>query len=144
MMEKVYIVDSKSPEMKKVFKLRHDVFVKEQSVPPDMEVDEHDSDAVHLAYKQNTSIVGVLRIVEGEKNAKIGRVAVKKTHRGKGIGKLLIKKAIDLAKKGGHKVAMLESQVHATEFYKKLGFVPYGEIFMDAGIPHIKMKKALV
>ena len=80
------------------------------------------------------------RLVIKDAIAKIGRVAVKKSYRGKGYGKKLCLELIDIARKSGINDIRLNSQLDAVEFYKKLGFKEYGDVFMEANIKHIAMK----
>jgi predicted GNAT family N-acyltransferase len=132
-----------SPEMNEALKLRYEVFVEEQNVPVELEIDEYDNDAIHVIYLVDENVVGTLRIVNKKGKAKIGRVAVKKTHRLQGIGAEMLRYALEFAKKNGYQESFLESQTQATSFYEKLGFQAEGDIFMDAGIPHVLMRKKL-
>jgi predicted GNAT family N-acyltransferase len=127
--------------MPAVFALRHEVFVVEQSVPIELEVDEYDKTAQHIIYLLGEEVVGTLRILNKNGKAKIGRVAVKKTHRHQGIGSAMMKFAIDVVQKNGFSSVFLESQFHAMDFYRKLGFQEEGDVFMDSGIPHFRMSK---
>src|SRR5882762_6613688 len=125
------------------FQIREEVFVVEQNVPADLERDEHDSKALHFIALADGQSVGTARVVLGDSgtSAKIGRVAVYRSNRGLGIGKLLIaaiEGCPDL--KRVHNF-ILDTQTHALQFYVRLGYEAYGGEFMDAGIPHRHMKK---
>ncbi len=122
------------------FALRREVFILEQNVPEDLEHDADDLTAIHIVGIADGAVVAVLRILWKEDYAKLGRVAVAQSHRGKNIGAQLIQFAIDHAKDQGQPHCYLESQADKTGFYERLGFSAYGEIFMDAGIPHLRMK----
>lgn len=122
------------------FALRREVFILEQNVPEDLEHDADDMTATHIVGIAEGAVVAVLRILWKSDYAKIGRVAVARSHRGKNIGAQLIQFAIDHAKDQGQPRCYLESQADKTGFYERLGFSAYGEIFMDAGIPHLRMK----
>lgn len=137
---KIIIVKFTNMIMPAIFKLRHDVFVIEQKVPLDLEIDKYDKEAEHIAVIANNIIVGTLRIVNKKKCVKIGRLAVEKKQRKKGIGTKMMKVAIAHVIKKGIKTIKLDAQIAVLEFYKKLGFVEEGKIFLDAGIKHITMK----
>ncbi|GGA40181.1 GNAT family N-acetyltransferase [Pelagibacterium lentulum] len=122
------------------FALRREVFILEQNVPEELEHDADDLTATHIVGIADGAVVAVLRILWKSDYAKIGRVAVARSHRGKNIGAQLIRFAIDHAKDQGQPRCYLESQADKTGFYERLGFNAYGEIFMDAGIPHLRMK----
>jgi predicted GNAT family N-acyltransferase len=90
-------------------------------------------------YEQNQPIA-TARLLQ---NDSIGRVAVLKTYRGAGIGKLLKQYIIDVAKQEGRTVLKLSAQAYATKFYENLGFQLQGEAYLDCGIPHIDMYQNL-
>ena len=119
--------------------IRFKVFVDEQKVPPELELDEYDEAAIHILALENGRAVGCGRLVFFEDYAKIGRVAVLKEHRGAGFGKIICKELINIAQENNAAKVILHSQCSAEEFYRNLGFVPEGEIFDDAGIDHISM-----
>jgi predicted GNAT family N-acyltransferase len=130
-------------DIEECFRIRAEVFIVEQSVPIDMERDAHDSEALHFIALADGQSVGTARAVlmNNGTSAKIGRVAVYRSNRGFGIGKLLIA-AIEGSPvlKHVHNF-LLDAQTHALQFYARLGYEAYGEEFMDAGIPHRHMKK---
>lgn len=127
------------------FHLRHEVFVVEQDVPEDMELDEHDeTDAVHFLGYAGTHAVAAARIVMIENSAKIGRMVVVKNARGNNFGVEMMQAMIDYAKKTPDcGEVVLDAQVQATAFYERLGFTVCGNEFMDAGITHIHMVRPL-
>lgn len=135
----VLIITASSALMPKVFHLRHEVFVAEQGVPLEMEIDEHDAGAVHLVAVSANEVVGTLRLVDLAPTVKIGRVAVRKDLRGAGLGKRLMEAALSHAARRGFELATLSSEVDAKTFYAKLGFQEEGEVFEDAGMPHVRM-----
>jgi predicted GNAT family N-acyltransferase len=126
-------------ELKRAFSIRLRVFVREQGVPEEIELDEDDQKAIHLLAVVNGNSVGTARMVIKMGRAKIGRMAVLKSYRGKGIGKALLGRAIELARGGGAKSIYLHAQVPVVGFYETTGFSPAGRVFMEAGIPHRKM-----
>ncbi len=124
------------------FKLRSEVFVIEQQCNPVLELD-GDEEATHIIARDNGECVGAARyrIIDGK--AKIERVAVKKSARGKGVGKAIMEFCISELKKQGVKEVCLHAQTHAQKFYEKLGFKPEGETFLEANIEHINMTMKL-
>lgn len=130
-------------DLKACLAIRRAVFIEEQSVPEELERDEHDASAVHFLGVLNGSPVGTARIVVKEDAAKIGRVAVLKEARGTRQGQALIKACVGWARQNGCARAILGAQVEALGFYEKLGFNAYGDIFDDAGIDHRMMELLL-
>jgi predicted GNAT family N-acyltransferase len=133
----------KTEEIEECFRIREEVFIAEQGVPLDMERDEHDGKALHFIALADGQSVGTARAVlrDNGTSAKIGRVAVCRSNRGLGIGKLLIA-AIEESPDLRHvHNFLLDAQTHALQFYAGLGYEAYGEEFIDAGIPHRHMKK---
>lgn len=120
--------------------LRHEVFVVEQHVPVELEIDADDPDATHFVAICEGEIVGTLRVAFKPEHAKICRVAISREHRGRGIARHLMIVAIDYCKGRGVDRFYLSSQVDKVGFYEKLGFVAFGPQYMDAGIPHLAMK----
>lgn len=120
--------------------VREEVFIKEQGFSYDR--DETDDRAYHIVLFEGETAIGVCRMFESdEKNVYIlGRLAVAKEHRGKGYGKIIIEKAVEYVKSLKGEGLILHSQMQVKEFYKKLGFVEYGEIEYEEGCPHIWMK----
>ncbi len=131
---------AEAQDRKAVFALRHEVFVLEQRVPPEIEIDSEDGDAVHILALEGDEAVGCARIVFGDGGAHIGRLAVKKTHRGTGVGSEICRFTTEYCHGLGHRRIWLNSQLHAVGFYEKLGFKPIGEAFFEAGIEHIEME----
>lgn len=123
--------------------IRFEVFVDEQQVPPELELDEHDEAARHWLAREGGQPLGTARVVELPDAWKVGRVAVLAKARGKGVGKALLRHIEGEAREAGARKLVLESQVHAIPFYEGLGYAAHGPEFMDAGIPHRKMTLAL-
>lgn len=122
------------------FKLRHDVFVAEQQVPPEIEIDADDPTATHFIAIREGEVVGTLRIVFKPEHAKIGRVAVRSEQRGLGIARRMMEAAMDHCRATGADRFYLAAQADKLGLYEKLGFVPFGPKFMDAGMPHQAMR----
>ena len=120
--------------------IRYEVFVGEQNVPEELEIDGLDDEAKHvLAYVDGVPIGTGRILIDGH----IGRVAVLKNYRGHGIGKLIMKELIKWAHDMSLERVWLSSQWHAHSFYLDLGFVCVGDIYKEAGIDHIKMYRVL-
>lgn len=118
-------------------RLRIEVFVIEQGVPVELEWDEADSVSLHaLAYDAEGQPVATGRLLP---DGHIGRMAVRKSLRGSGIGSRVLQALLQEASREGHTVLVLHAQVHAQGFYAQHGFVTQGEHFMEAGIEHCKM-----
>lgn len=131
------------------FKLRTEVFVNEQNVPIELELDEKDNSehTIHIGYFNVDELIGVARLIDMDKEViHIGRVAIDKNHRGEGIGHKLILGCEDIAKKVLNRDFNIElsAQVYVETFYKKLGYNRINNnIYIDAGIEHIDMKKTI-
>ena len=124
--------------------LRRVVFIEEQGVSEEDEVDGLDASAIHLLAFDEGGAVGTARLLVKGAVGKIGRVCVLPSARGTGLGAALIRAALEeLRRQPGVAEAYLGSQSHATGFYEKLGFVVEGDEFIDAGIPHRHMRRAL-
>ena len=131
------------------FKLRTEVFVNEQNVPIELEFDEKDNSehTIHIGYFNGDELIGVARLIDMDKEViHIGRVAIDKNHRGEGIGHKLILGCEDIAKKVLNRDFNIElsAQVYVETFYKKLGYNRINNnIYIDAGIEHIDMRKTI-
>ena len=120
--------------------IRYEVFVEEQNVPEELEIDGLDNEAKHVLAFVNEVPIGTGRILS---DGHIGRVAVLEKHRGLGIGKLIMKELVKCTQDMNLEKVWLSSQWHAHSFYLDLGFVCVGEIYEEAGINHIKMFRSL-
>ena len=126
--------------IKDISAIRYEVFVDEQNVPVDLEIDGLDGKAKHaLAFIDGVPI-GTGRILN---DGHIGRVAVIKNYRGLGIGKSIMKNLLKWAQDMSLEKVWLSSQWHAHSFYLDFGFVCVDEIYKEAGIDHIKMFKTI-
>ena len=120
--------------------LRRRVFIEEQGVSEADEVDDLDDQAVHILATQNGLPVGSARLLTYGDTGKIGRVCVLQQARGTGLGAALMQAAVaQFRTVPGIKRVKLGAQLHALSFYERLGFTPYGDVFLDAGIPHRDM-----
>jgi predicted GNAT family N-acyltransferase len=126
-------------DLAKAFAIRMSVFVKEQGVPEEIELDREDKRAIHFLAFTAGKTVGTARVVLRRGSAKIGRMAVLKSYRRKGIGKKLLTRAVELATRRRARRIYLHAQVPVIGFYEATGFRAVGPVFDEAGIPHRKM-----
>ncbi len=125
-------------------RLRRTVFIEEQGVSEDQEVDDKDEDAIHLLATVDGVPMGSARLLTQGDTGKIGRVCVLANVRGTGLGAALIRAAVDQFRQmPGVAVVKLGSQSHALGFYERLGFTAFGDEYLDAGIAHRDMKLML-
>ncbi len=117
--------------------IRREVFIREQAVPEEVEIDGLDPDAIHLlAVNEIGEYIGCARILP---TGQIGRMAVLKQHRGTGVGARLLEEAVKTGRSAGFARLYLHAQKHAEDFYRKGGFVPTGEELTEADINHVVM-----
>jgi len=124
---------------KEIKAIRTKVFVEEQGVPPELEWDGLDEGSYHvLAYAPDGSPIGTGRLLQ---DGHIGRIAVLLEWRGKGVGRALLEMLLVIANKMGNEEVILHAQTRVLGFYRKRGFTKTGREFMEAGIPHVAMKR---
>lgn len=125
------------------FKIRKQVFVDEQKLFCDTDLDDHDRNAVHIAAVINDKIIGTVRIYREEEDVWVGgRLAVKKRYRGK-VGKLLVLKAVEIVKNNNAKVFKAVIQAENVPFFINLKWKPAGEMFLHHGQMHQLMQLQL-
>jgi len=121
-------------------RIRREVFVREQGIPESAEWDDEDATSVHVLATLNREPVGTGRL---NRAGKIGRIAVLPGLRGRGIGTLILGRLVEEARRLGIREPCLHAQVQAVPFYERLGFARKGEVFDEAGIPHVRMSLVL-
>lgn len=121
-------------------RVRRAVFIVEQQVSEEDEWDAQDTVSVHVLAVRNREPVGTGRLTPG---GKIGRLAVLREYRGRGLGARIVRVLLQEALHRGMIDVYLHAQVQALPFYEKLGFTAAGEVFEEAGIPHRKMHRTL-
>ena len=123
--------------------LRYDVFCVEQGVSLEEELDGLDDDALHLVVVDDGEVVGTCRLLAHGAEVKLGRMAVAPTHRGRGLAAELL----DRGRRPGARAARAAHRARrpalAQALYERAGYAPYGDVFLDAGIEHVMMGKAL-
>ena len=121
--------------------IRETVFVAEQGVPPEIELDEWDERCEHaLAVAADGRAVGTGRLLP---DGHVGRMAVLREHRGHGVGSAILGALIDRARSRAMARVVLNAQVQAAPFYARFGFAISGDEFEEAGIPHVEMARDL-
>jgi predicted GNAT family N-acyltransferase len=137
-----------SAEMDEALSVRRAVFIEEQSVPEDVEIDEHDGPpervrtALHVLGRLDGLAVATGRLVidpDREHPAHVGRVAVLEAHRGNGYGREVMLKLQAKAQELGYPGVVLSAQLHAVGFYERLGYRAHGDVYLEAGIEHLEM-----
>lgn len=125
--------------------LRSAVFVEEQRIPAEMEWDEADAVSVHaVAYNRLGLPLATGRLLQHVPGvAKIGRMAVSQAVRGSGVGREVLEALMKAARSRGDHEVLLHAQTSAAPFYARAGFTPRGEVFEEAGIPHVEMTRVL-
>ncbi len=126
--------------------LRERVFCGEQGVPREQEVDEHDEHALHLVALDGDSgrVIGTLRLLLDGEDAKVGRVAVEREWRRRGIAARMLALALDQAQARGCVRARLASQLAVVSVYEQAGFAVESDRFEEAGIQHVWMGMRLI
>ena len=144
----IKILKSKE-ELNLGFALRIEVFVKEQKVPIELELDDkdHSDNTVHIGYFNDNKLIGVARLIDLDKDViHIGRVVLDKEYRGQGIGRELIIGCENIAQQILKRKTIIElsAQIQAENFYKSLGYNRINDkIYLDAGIEHVDMRKVI-
>jgi predicted GNAT family N-acyltransferase len=123
--------------------LRYEVFCVEQGVSLDEERDGRDGEALHLVVVDEGEVVGTCRLVAEGSEVKLGRMAVAAGHRGRGLAAELLVEADTRARDLHAQRIALAAQLTAQTLYERAGYAPYGDVFLDAGIEHVMMGKAL-
>lgn len=137
----VKIVETEK-QLEDAFSIRKTVFVEEQEVPLEEEIDQFEEEATHFVLYTNDNIpiaTGRLRVVDGY--GKVERICVLKEARGSGSGKEIMNSIEEFALEKGLKKFKLNAQTHAIPFYAGLGYEVVSDEFLDAGIPHKTMVK---
>ncbi|MBU6427478.1 MAG: GNAT family N-acetyltransferase [Cyanobacteria bacterium REEB65] len=138
------LVSGIEPRLKEALSIREAVFVREQGIDPELELDEFDAICWHaLAYLEGEAVGTARLIFQDRFSAKIGRVAVLHEVRGHGIGAKLVRLLEDHARRSGVMTMALDAQIQVVPFYENLGYQVEGEAFVEAGIVHRRMTRRL-
>jgi predicted GNAT family N-acyltransferase len=123
--------------------VREEVFCGEQGVSLAEERDGRDEEALHIVVVDDGVVVATCRLLVEGTTVKLGRMAVSRTRRGLGLARALITEAETRARAFGAERMMLAAQLNAQALYDRAGYDAYGDVFLDAGIEHVMMSKAL-
>ena len=142
---RIKVIAIESPaDLQRALAIRRRVFIEEQNVPEEIEMDADDQRAFHALAILDGNAVGCGRMLEhGDGEVKIGRMAVLPEFRKTGIGAQILRFLIDRARARGLRKAILHAQLTAEGFYLNQGFNPVGAVFDEAGIAHRKMERDL-
>ncbi|KAA0546593.1 GNAT family N-acetyltransferase [Bacillus sp. BGMRC 2118] len=136
----VKVVTNKT-EFEDALIVRREVFIEEQQVPEEEEIDQYEDVCTHVVVYDDNKPVATGRLRDYEGIGKLERICVLSSHRSHGLGKVVMDQLESIALKQGFTKLKLNAQTHAEGFYEKLGYKTVSEIFMDAGIPHVTMVK---
>jgi predicted GNAT family N-acyltransferase len=120
--------------------IRMVVFVEEQRVPAELEMDDKDAGCVHAVAFDGERAVGTGRLLP---DGHIGRMAVLQAFRGKGVGGEILEALVEAARRRGEREIVLSAQTHALAFYRAHGFEAFGAEYEEAGLPHQDMRRVL-
>jgi len=120
--------------------IRFEVFVREQRVPAEIELDDMDPVCVHAVAFEGTRAIGTGRLLP---DGHIGRMAIVRDWRRRGVGAAILTALMEAARRRGDREIALSAQVHAVEFYRAHGFKPVGDEYEEAGIRHQTMVRSL-
>ncbi|MBM6618180.1 GNAT family N-acetyltransferase [Bacillus suaedaesalsae] len=130
-------------EFEDALKVRREVFIEEQQVPEEEEIDQYEDICTHVVVYDDNKPVATGRLRDYEGIGKLERICVLSSHRSHGLGKVVMDQLESIAEKQGFSKLKLNAQTHAEGFYAKLGYETVSDIFMDAGIPHVTMVKII-
>lgn len=130
-------------EFEDALTVRRKVFIEEQQVPEEEEIDEYEDVCTHVVVYDNDLPVAAGRLRDYNGIGKIERICVLASHRQHGLGKIVMEKLESIAQSQGFQSLKLNAQTHAEGFYARLGYETISDIFMDAGIPHVTMTKTV-
>ncbi|MBI5106298.1 MAG: GNAT family N-acetyltransferase [Solirubrobacterales bacterium] len=132
-------------ELQAAMDVRLAVFVEEQDVPLDDELDGRDDDAEHLVALEDGRVLATLRLLPADApgTMKLQRLAVSAQARRRGLASRLIEAAESRSRAAGYRTMVLDAQLDALPLYHRHGYAQRGGVFLDAGIEHVRMEKAL-
>jgi predicted GNAT family N-acyltransferase len=139
----VKVVTTNEKEFQDALKVRREVFIEEQQVPEEEEIDQYEDICTHVVVYDHEQPVAAGRLRNFDGIGKMERICVLSSHRNHGLGKVVMDKLEQLAKEKGFYKLKLNAQTHAEGFYLKIGYETVSDIFMDAGIPHVTMIKTV-
>jgi predicted GNAT family N-acyltransferase len=131
-------------ELAAALHVRDVVFIQEQGVSHEGDVDGRDEEAIQLvATDEDGRVIGTCRVLIEDDHAKFGRLAVLPEHRGHGLGARLLAEAEREVRAAGATRMQLDAQTDALTLYERAGYAAYGDVFLDEGIDHLRMRREL-
>lgn len=130
-------------EIDEALALRARVFTEEQGIRPDADRDGRDDQALHVIAFDDGTLVGTCRLVLVGDVAMLGRLAVERSGRRRGVGRAVLEAAERSARAAGARRVALHAQLPVRDFYERSGYSPYGDVFEEEGIDHVAMEKPL-
>lgn len=134
-------IATSNKEREQAYKIRTIVFVDEQKVSIEEEIDEHEDGAIHFVGYEDGVPIAASRLRWVDHMGKLERICILKEHRRKSYGTKIIQAMEDEVLKRGYSKTKLHAQTQAVEFYERLGYKVVSDEFLDAGIPHVAMTK---
>ena len=134
---------SDATEVAEALELRRRVFFSEQGIRREADEDGRDHSALHVIAFENGALVGTCRMIVTDGVAMLGRLAVQREDRRRGVGRAVLEEAERSAVAAGADRMALHSQMPVREFYEKSGYSAYGQVFVEEGIEHVAMEKRL-
>ena len=137
------VIAATQRQLDDAFAVRVAVFVEEQHIPREEELDDLDATAIHCVGYEASVPVATGRLVAAEGYGKIGRMAVIPSHRRRGLGRQVLDALEHAAAGRGLSFVKLSAQLSAAGFYDGAGYARIGDVYDEVGIPHIAMEKRL-
>ena len=138
-----HIVENKN-ELNSYYNIRREVFIKEQSCPEEIEIDEHEDQAIHFIGLINGEAACTARLRFIGDKAKFERLAVLKKFRKYGLGRGMLEYVLAYIDKNNYQTTLTHAQSYLLKFYEDSGFIKEGNEFFEAGIKHYLMKRQKV
>ncbi|WP_086349017.1 GNAT family N-acetyltransferase [Candidatus Enterococcus clewellii] len=143
-MKIVHTKDTMSDIYLDALRIRNQVFMVEQGVPKDIEIDKYEAACIHFVLYTDNQAAATCRLLPLKDGVmKLQRMAVLKEYRGRSLGRAVINETEAFTRQQGYNTITLGAQLTAVDFYEKLGYSKHGELFMDANIPHYQMDKSV-
>jgi predicted GNAT family N-acyltransferase len=130
-------------EVEQALALREQVFCVEQGVPLEADRDGLDAHAIQVVAVDSDRVVGTCRVLVDDGVGRLGRMAVEREARGRGVGAAILAAAEQSARDSGARLMRLHAQRYVEDLYMAAGYTPYGQPFVEEGIPHVSMEKRL-
>jgi predicted GNAT family N-acyltransferase len=130
-------------EVDQALALREQVFCGEQGVTPAADRDGLDAEAIQIVAVDAARVIGTCRVLVDDGLGRLGRMAVERAERGRGVGAAILAAAERSAMDAGARSMRLHAQRYVEDLYARAGYAPYGKPFVEEGIPHVAMEKRL-